>query len=82
MNEQLGWRALVRHLKDEAPKWATLLPQLPRLAHQALSQNHLQSLESGLALVLQQQRVRNRWLAVLAALAAGLVAVQLWAALN
>jgi ubiquinone biosynthesis protein len=82
MNEQVGWRALVRHLQDEAPKWATLLPQLPRLAHRALSENRLASLESGLALMLQQQRARNRWLAVLAALLAGLVVVQLWAALG
>ncbi|MEQ1592823.1 MAG: ubiquinone biosynthesis regulatory protein kinase UbiB, partial [Thiobacillaceae bacterium] len=31
MNEQMGWRALVNNLQTEAPKWAALLPQLPRL---------------------------------------------------
>jgi len=36
MSEQLGPRGFVNHLKREAPQWATLLPQLPRLAHQAL----------------------------------------------
>ena len=37
MAEQIGWRALVRHAKEEAPNWAGTLPQLPRLIHQALS---------------------------------------------
>ncbi len=36
MQEQVGWRALVNHLQVEAPRYAPLLPQLPRLLHQAL----------------------------------------------
>ena len=82
MNEQIGWRALLNNLKTEAPKWAVLLPQLPRLAHQALNQDRLAQIEAGLGLMLQQQRARNRWLAVLAALLAGLVAVQIWVAVS
>ena len=82
MNEQLGWRALVSNLQTEAPKWAALLPQLPRLAHQALNQNRLAGLETGLAALLQQQRARNRWLGVLAVLLAGLLAAQVWTALS
>ncbi|MDB5887733.1 MAG: ubiquinone biosynthesis protein UbiB, partial [Rhodocyclales bacterium] len=39
MNDQVGWRALLRHLKEEAPSWATTLPQLPRLLHTALTQS-------------------------------------------
>ncbi len=31
MSEQLGWRALVRQARDEAPYWGVMLPQLPRL---------------------------------------------------
>ncbi|MEW6253199.1 MAG: ubiquinone biosynthesis regulatory protein kinase UbiB, partial [Planctomycetota bacterium] len=62
MNEQVGWRALVKNLKTEAPKWAALLPQLPRLAHHALNENRLAQLEAGLALMLRQQQARNRWL--------------------
>jgi ubiquinone biosynthesis protein len=38
MSEQLGPRGFLKQLKHEAPQWATLLPQLPRLVHQALSQ--------------------------------------------
>lgn len=37
MDEQIGWNAFVRGLRDEAGQWATLLPQLPRLMHQSLS---------------------------------------------
>lgn len=61
MNEQMGWRALVKNLQAEAPKWAVLLPQLPRLAHHALNENRLTQLEAGLALMLRQQQTRNRW---------------------
>ncbi len=70
MNEQVGWRALVRNLKNEAPKWAQLLPQLPRLAHHALNENRLAQLESGLTLLLKQQQARNRWLGAIAGLLA------------
>jgi ubiquinone biosynthesis protein len=38
MHEQVGVRGLINHLRREGPQWATLLPQLPRLAHQALTQ--------------------------------------------
>jgi ubiquinone biosynthesis protein len=78
MNEQLGWRALVKNLQTEVPKWAALLPQLPRLAHQALNENRLAQVETGLALMLRQQQTRNRWLGVLAVLLAGLIASQIW----
>ncbi|MDP2132410.1 MAG: ubiquinone biosynthesis regulatory protein kinase UbiB [Sulfuritalea sp.] len=37
MSEQLGWLALERNIKREASNWATLLPALPRLVHQALT---------------------------------------------
>ena len=81
MNEQVGWRALVRNLQTEAPKWAALLPQLPRLAHQALNENRLTQLEAGLALMLRQQHARNRWLGVIAGLLAALSAVILYSVL-
>jgi ubiquinone biosynthesis protein len=37
MNEQVGWRAFMRHFSEEAPNWAGTLPQLPRLVHQVLN---------------------------------------------
>ncbi len=78
MNEQMGWRALLKNLQTEAPKWAALLPQLPRLAHQALNENRLTQLESGLTLMLRQQHARNRWLGIIAGLLAVLSVATLY----
>ena len=36
MSEQLGLRGFAQRLKKESAYWSKLLPQLPRLAHQAL----------------------------------------------
>jgi ubiquinone biosynthesis protein len=36
MSEQIGWRGLLKNLRLEAPHYAALLPQLPRLLHQSL----------------------------------------------
>jgi ubiquinone biosynthesis protein len=36
MNEQIGWRGLLDRLTREAPRYAQLVPELPRLLHQAL----------------------------------------------
>ena len=36
MNDQVGWRGLLERLKNEAPRYVQLLPELPRLLHQAL----------------------------------------------
>ena len=82
MNEQVGWRALVKNLQTEAPKWAALLPQLPRLAHHALNENRLAQLEAGLTLMLRQQHTRNRWLGVIAGLLALTAALGLYLALK
>jgi ubiquinone biosynthesis protein len=38
MDEQVGWRALLHRLRDEAPRYAQLLPELPRLLHRNLVQ--------------------------------------------
>ena len=37
MAEQVGWRGLLERFKDEAPRYARLLPELPRLLHDALA---------------------------------------------
>ncbi|TCJ11976.1 ubiquinone biosynthesis regulatory protein kinase UbiB [Parasulfuritortus cantonensis] len=73
MSEQLGWRGWTRTLKEEAPYWGMLIPQLPRLAHQALRTDRLVRLEEGVELMLRQQRARNRWLAAIATMLAALV---------
>ena len=39
MSEQVGIQGLIGNLRQEAPYWSTLLPQLPRLLHSYLSTN-------------------------------------------
>ena len=66
MNEQMGWRALMKNLQAEAPKWAVLLPQLPRLTHTYLSRNDdSNALETRLERIAVQQ-ARNTWLLTVA----------------
>jgi ubiquinone biosynthesis protein len=38
MAEQVGWQGLYQRLKAEAPRYAQIFPQLPRLLHRALEQ--------------------------------------------
>ncbi len=81
MNEQVGWRGLVKALRREAPHYATILPALPRLLHERLGTNPTAEVEALLAQLVQQQRTRNAWLAgytiVLVLLLAAVVAVAL-----
>jgi ubiquinone biosynthesis protein len=64
MNEQVGWRGLVERMKKEAPHWAQLLPELPRLVHQALQVKSGTDPRLLEALVVEQRRT-NRLLRVL-----------------
>jgi ubiquinone biosynthesis protein len=77
MREQIGWRAFVRHLKAEAPRFAALLPALPRQLHDALKRDPLPGIERGFALLLAEEKKRNRWLATIALLLLLLLAA-LW----
>jgi ubiquinone biosynthesis protein len=61
MNEQVGWRGLVDHLKNEAPRYVQLLPQLPRLLHQSL-QPRPRFEQQALEALLLEQRHTNRLL--------------------
>jgi ubiquinone biosynthesis protein len=75
MNEQIGWRALLHSIKDEAPRYAQLIPQLPRLLHDAL-QAHTRPPPQHEALLLalvQEQRRTNRLLQTALALVGGFV---------
>ena len=76
MSERVGWRALARSLKDEAPNWARTLPQLPRLVHQALAREKPAALAPLLAELAAAQRRHNHLLALIAALLAALLAFQ------
>jgi ubiquinone biosynthesis protein len=83
MNEQIGWRALVNTVKDEAPRYAHYLPQLPRLLHDALAaQARPPQPDPLLQALLHEQRSTNRMLRVLISMAIGFllgaVLVRLW----
>jgi ubiquinone biosynthesis protein len=77
MNEQIGWRALVRQLKNEAPRYAHFLPELPRLLHEALAARTAVASNGGdpskelLQALLIEQRRTNRLLQALGWAAAG-----------
>ncbi|MDD2720572.1 MAG: ubiquinone biosynthesis regulatory protein kinase UbiB [Gallionella sp.] len=66
MSEQVGWRGFFKALREEAPNYATLLPQLPRLLHQRLNDNPSEDLKSAMLLLLKQQQQRNTLLTVIA----------------
>ena len=74
MSEQLGWRGFLRNLQNEAPHWANMLPQLPRLAHRALAADHGAGIERALEQLAAEQRQRHRSLVTLGALLAALLA--------
>lgn len=78
MSEQVGWRGWLRRLKEEAPHWGMVIPQLPRLAHQALRGDHLARVEASLDLMLAEQRRRNRWLMIIAVLLLTLLLIQVF----
>lgn len=77
MSEQIGWRALLRHVRDEAPGWAVSLPQLPRLVHRVLSVEAQARETALLQAQIEQQRHHNRLLALIALLLA-LALLTLW----
>ncbi len=81
MSEQVGWRALLRQVQEEAPLWAVTLPQLPRLIHNALSEDRVGPLQNQVAtLQREQQRLQRslRLLLALFAISTALVALLVW----
>jgi ubiquinone biosynthesis protein len=81
MDEQIGLRGLETRLKREAPLWAQMLPQIPRLAHQALLEQprrHAELVEAVERLRRQTER-RNRLLLVGVTMLAALALMAAWA---
>ncbi len=77
MSEQIGWRGLLKALRQEAPYWAATLPQLPRLVHRAVAEDRLGTIERALARLGAQNARRNGLLAGLVALLAVALALKL-----
>jgi ubiquinone biosynthesis protein len=86
MVNQIGPQALLRQLRDEAPRYAKLLPEVPRLLVDFLRQGSLsqrQEQQQQLQSLLAEQRRTNRLLRAIIycgiSFALGLLAMQLWA---
>jgi ubiquinone biosynthesis protein len=65
MNDQIGWAGLVERLQNEAPRYAQLLPELPRLLHQVLERQATQGESPLLQALLVEQRRSQRLLRAL-----------------
>ena len=81
MNEQVGWRGFVARLENEAPRYAQLLPELPRLVHRTLHERRDDPAPLLRALIAEQRRTRRLVQALALAFAgfvAGGVLAQLW----
>ena len=78
MNEQLGWRGLLHHLKKEGPQWTAMMPQLPRLVHRALEGDpsaRLTAIEEAVNRLNRTQRLQSTLLlclVMMSAIVAGL----------
>ncbi len=74
MDEQIGWRGMLGRIKNEAPRYAQLLPELPRLLHRALQQHAAPRDSAALLALLAEQRRTNRLLQAVLWAAVGFVA--------
>jgi ubiquinone biosynthesis protein len=78
MSQQIGWRAFLRRVQQEAPYWSTAFPQMPRLVHQALAQQATTRLPAEAALTLKERRRQSALLVLIAALLAAILIVLLF----
>ncbi|WP_338846379.1 ubiquinone biosynthesis regulatory protein kinase UbiB [Massilia sp. W12] len=82
MGEQVGWQGLLDRLRDESPRFSQIVPQLPRLLHQSLSNSaEPQATAQVLQALLHEQRRTNRFLLILSSiLLLGLAGAAAWLA--
>jgi ubiquinone biosynthesis protein len=75
MAEQVGWRGFIERVKQETPYWGTILPQLPRLLHLALSRQPSPQPDPEAVELLHERQAQTRLLALIAALLAVIAAL-------
>ncbi len=75
MSDQLGWRGLTRRLRKEASSWAVIMPQFPRLLHQALDEIRSQRIDEKMSEFVREKRRQNILLSILVIL---LTLVSIW----
>lgn len=82
MSQQIGWQGVWQNLKNEAPRYAHMFPQLPRLVHQALARAAEPAESLVMARLLEEQKKTNLLLRVIMWVAGGflggIVLMQLW----
>ena len=79
MSEQVGWRGFLKSLRAEAPNYATVLPQLPRLLHRYLTNDNVNRNDELLNRILKQQRRYNSLLTLISLMLLGLIAFEIFA---
>jgi ubiquinone biosynthesis protein len=75
MDAQIGWRGLLDRYKAEAPRFSHIMPQLPRLVHQALTRS-IEPDDAKVELLKQlidEQRRTNRMLTFVMCFGGGIV---------
>jgi ubiquinone biosynthesis protein len=73
MDEQVGPRGFFRQMRAETPRWAKIVPQLPRLVHKLLSDEAPARIESAILKLEVAQQRQTRVLVVIAVAIAILV---------
>ncbi len=80
MQSQLGFKGLEEHMRYEAAQWGHLLPQLPRLVHQALTDTSRHDAVLAELRRLQRESARRNRLLLLVVTFAGAVSLMVaWA---
>jgi ubiquinone biosynthesis protein len=59
MHDQVGWNGFVERLKNEAPRYVQMIPELPRLVHQALHGSSRSDPRLIEALLVEQRRTNR-----------------------
>ena len=78
MKEQLGWEGFVKNLEKEAPYFAKMIPQWPRLITQVLDRAAAPPDNAALKRVAEEQRRTNQRLLWIGVVLAALVAWEIW----
>lgn len=78
MSEQIGLRGFTSRIQKEAPNWAIILPEFPRLIHQVFAENRNHTLEKKMTDLVIEEKRQNRLLALIAILLAGLLFWQIF----
>lgn len=77
MSERIGWRGLLRQVREEAPAWGVIIPQLPRLMHRALT-GASSGASANLPELSDRLRRQARWIVILATLLGVSLLIQLY----